>query len=200
MTQGLARQDVQHPSTPPIGDKARLADDVPSFARELAALRPRLYRYALRLTAHPASADDLVQEAIARALAARQRFRVGSNLVGWLKTIIRNHHVDGCRHNSMHRDADCDRLAAPEAALKGPLDVLSLADVQDAVTGLSHLDRELFTLAYQRRLHHRAISQRLGIPVSTAGVRLFRVRRKLRRLLHETYTARLAHTGLQGAL
>ena len=200
MNQGLSCEDVQHPSRPPTGEEAQLEGAVASFAGELAELRPSLYRYALRLTAHPASADDLVQEAIARALAAGRRFRVGSNLGGWLRTIIRNNYVDACRHNNLHKEADCDRLPAPETALRGPLDVLSLADVQDAMTEFSHLDRELFTLAYQRRLHHRAISQRLGIPVSTAGVRLFRVRRKLRRLLHETYTSRLACAGLQGSL
>ena len=132
-----------------------------------------------------------MQEAIARALAAGRRFRVGSNLGGWLRTIIRNNYVDACRHNNLHKEADCDRLPAPETALRGPLDVLSLADVQDAMTEFSHLDRELFTLAYQRGLRHRAISEHLGISVNSAGTRLFRVRRKLRVLLHDKVKTRL---------
>ena len=164
---------------------------VRSFGSELAELRPLLYRYALRLSGHPSSADDLVQEALARALAARLQFRSGTNLQGWLKTIVRNKYIDSCRDNRRLTQADCERLPAPEADSREPYDVLSVADLTDAVTALGDFDRQLFTLAYQRGLRHRAISEHLGISVNSAGTRLFRVRRKLRVLLHDKVKTRL---------
>jgi RNA polymerase sigma-70 factor (ECF subfamily) len=47
-----------------------------------------LYSYALVLTRN--HAEDLVQETYVRAMQAFGRLRVGSNMKGWLFTILRN--------------------------------------------------------------------------------------------------------------
>ena len=49
-----------------------------------------LYGCALVLTRNHAEAEDLVQETYVRALQAMGRLRVGSNMKGWLFTILRN--------------------------------------------------------------------------------------------------------------
>jgi RNA polymerase sigma-70 factor, ECF subfamily len=49
-----------------------------------------LYSYALVLTRNHAEADDLVQETYVRAMQAMGRLRAGSNIKGWLFTILRN--------------------------------------------------------------------------------------------------------------
>src|SRR5258708_10408319 len=49
-----------------------------------------LYSYALVLTRNHAEADDLVQETYLRAMQAMGRLRAGSNMKGWLFTILRN--------------------------------------------------------------------------------------------------------------
>jgi RNA polymerase sigma-70 factor, ECF subfamily len=49
-----------------------------------------LYSYALILTRNHADAEDLVQETYVRALQAMGRLRAGSNMKGWLFTILRN--------------------------------------------------------------------------------------------------------------
>jgi RNA polymerase sigma-70 factor (ECF subfamily) len=49
-----------------------------------------LYSYALILTRNHAEAEDLVQETYVRALQAMGRLRPGSNMKGWLFTILRN--------------------------------------------------------------------------------------------------------------
>src|SRR5260370_40718235 len=49
-----------------------------------------LYSYALVLTRNQAEAEDLVQETYVRALQAMGRLRAGSNMKGWLFTILRN--------------------------------------------------------------------------------------------------------------
>jgi RNA polymerase sigma-70 factor, ECF subfamily len=49
-----------------------------------------LYSYALVLTRNHAEAEDLVQETYVRALQAMGRLRSGSNMKGWLFTILRN--------------------------------------------------------------------------------------------------------------
>jgi RNA polymerase sigma-70 factor (ECF subfamily) len=49
-----------------------------------------LYSYALILTRNHADAEDLVQETYVRGLQAMGRLRAGSNIKGWLFTILRN--------------------------------------------------------------------------------------------------------------
>jgi RNA polymerase sigma-70 factor (ECF subfamily) len=49
-----------------------------------------LYSYALILTRNHADAEDLVQEIYVRALQAMGRLQEGSNMRGWLFTILRN--------------------------------------------------------------------------------------------------------------
>jgi RNA polymerase sigma-70 factor (ECF subfamily) len=49
-----------------------------------------LYSYALVLTRNQAEADDLVQETYVRVMQAMGRLRAGSNMKGWLFTILRN--------------------------------------------------------------------------------------------------------------
>ena len=49
-----------------------------------------LYSYALVLTRNHAEAEDLVQETYVRAMQAMERLRAGSNIKGWLFTILKN--------------------------------------------------------------------------------------------------------------
>src|SRR5258708_40326357 len=49
-----------------------------------------LYGYAMALTRNHARAEDLVQETYVRAIPAMGRLRTGSNIKGWLFTILRN--------------------------------------------------------------------------------------------------------------
>jgi Sigma-70 region 2 len=61
------------------------------FTGEALPCMDQLYRAALRMTHHPADAEDLVQETYARAYAAFHRFEQGTNLrargcTGFLRT------------------------------------------------------------------------------------------------------------------
>src|SRR5580704_18056118 len=49
-----------------------------------------LYSYAMVLSRNHAEAEDLVQETYVRAIQAFGRLRAGSNMKGWLFTILRN--------------------------------------------------------------------------------------------------------------
>src|SRR6266545_6264951 len=61
---------------------------------DLIAALPRLRRYARVLTGDPHRADDLVQDALARAWEKRRLWRAGSDLRAWLFTIMHNVHVN----------------------------------------------------------------------------------------------------------
>ncbi|MFZ1661696.1 MAG: sigma-70 family RNA polymerase sigma factor [Paracoccaceae bacterium] len=60
------------------------------FSDKVVDLIPALRGYALSLHRNRTDADDLVQETLLRALLYADSFQPGTNLRGWLFTIMRN--------------------------------------------------------------------------------------------------------------
>mgnify|MGYP006200577963 CR=1 FL=1 len=67
------------------------------FHVDLKALLPRLRIYALSLTRDRDRADDLVQDAVVKALAGQRSFQPGTNFPAWLFRIQRNEFISGLR-------------------------------------------------------------------------------------------------------
>ena len=63
----------------------------PATREAVLAAIPSLRAFAVSLCGNVDRADDLVQEALTRALANIDSFRPGSNMSAWLFTILRNH-------------------------------------------------------------------------------------------------------------
>jgi RNA polymerase sigma-70 factor (ECF subfamily) len=61
-----------------------------AFQRDLIALIPELRALSRLLCGNQTTAEDMAQEALAKAWRARTRFEPGSNLKAWLFTILRN--------------------------------------------------------------------------------------------------------------
>ncbi|GAA0306852.1 sigma-70 family RNA polymerase sigma factor [Rhodovulum strictum] len=88
-----------------------------------------LFRFALRLAADETRAEDLVQETFLKAWANRDSFTPGTELRGWLFTILRNTFYSSLRkHRREVEDVD-GRLAAllfEEAAQEHSVDLNKL--------------------------------------------------------------------------
>ena len=160
---------------------------------QLAHHRGDLCRFARSLTRDLVAAEDLVQETMLRALRSAHQFMPGTNMRAWLMGILRNRFTDQCRHNAITREVDLDTLPLrePDAdPASSYLDLISAEDVRLAVEQLERHLRDTFILSYVDLLPYQAIAGRLKIPVSTVGVRLWRARKTLRRILMTSYEAR----------
>jgi RNA polymerase sigma-70 factor (ECF subfamily) len=80
------------------------AADTSTFRNGLLAALPDLRAYARSLAMAPDRADDLVQETLVKAWANQHRFEPGSNLTGWLCTILRNQFYTECRRRGSAKD------------------------------------------------------------------------------------------------
>lgn len=79
----------------------------PSIHDELLAHAATLRTFAHSLCGTSDGADDLVQDTLLRALTHRGSFQRGTNLTGWLVTILRNLFRDQCRKRRREtEDAD----------------------------------------------------------------------------------------------
>lgn len=78
--------------------EARIRD----FEQQALPLMPQLYGAALRWTRNPSDAEDLVQEAMAKAFVAWNQYQQGTNLKAWLYRIMTNTHINS--YNKKQKD------------------------------------------------------------------------------------------------
>lgn len=168
----------------------------PRFEDEALPHLDTLYRVALRLTANPTAAEDLVQDTILRALRGWASFRPGSNARAWLVTILRNQFISGWR-SARRAGPSVDLEAIPE--LSDPDDpdpeghfFANLVDdeVLRALDQLPEEFREVVVLSDLEGLPYGEVAEALGIPLGTVKSRIFRARRilqgQLRRYAEES--------------
>src|ERR671927_30851 len=97
---------------------------------------PHLRAFAISLTGNPETADDLVQETLARGLTHIDRFEPGTNIQAWLFTILRNQFYTGFRKRRRETED-------PDGALAGRLAVTpeqeARLDCQDMLAALAKL-------------------------------------------------------------
>jgi RNA polymerase sigma-70 factor (ECF subfamily) len=146
---------------------------------------PRLRRFALALTRDRETADDLVQDCIARALAAwGTRRGDDAALRPWLFTILHNR----WRNRQQREWARPDRVSLEDAG-EGPetsggqWERLALRDLDSALARLSEEQRSLLLLVGVEGLSYEEAARVQGIPVGTVMSRLARARDRLRQLL-----------------
>lgn len=85
--------------------------------RILSELRPRLHRYCARMTGSVIDGEDIVQEALIKAIEAFPREGTISNAEGWLIRIAHNTALDYLRRrvrlDALHSDEDLAMTADP---------------------------------------------------------------------------------------
>jgi RNA polymerase sigma-70 factor, ECF subfamily len=174
-----------------LADRVSTAEAPDGLPRpELVAALPRLRRYARVLTGDATRADDLVQDALARAWEKRRLWRVGSDLRAWLFTIMHNVHVNQLA--AVRREAanvsieglDDDSGWQPSVR-GGETQRLELAEVLRAMARLPADQREVLLLAAVEELRYEEIAAVLAVPVGTVMSRLSRARGRLRALMAE---------------
>jgi RNA polymerase sigma-70 factor (ECF subfamily) len=149
---------------------------------ELIATLPRLRRYARLLTGDRARTDDLVQDALERALERESTFRSGANLRAWLFSLMHNLFVDGTRvREAVDWSADATELA--DMAAPRQSDPMEMRDIQSALEKLPADQREVLLLVAVEGMRYREAAEVLGLPVGTVMSRLARAREKMQELL-----------------
>jgi len=160
--------------------------DPPLPQPDLLAALPRLRRYARVLTGDSSRADDLVQEALARAWEKRRLWAAGSDLRAWLFTVMHNVFVNQralARHEKRHvsLDAEGEGREAWQIPVR-PMQYarVELMELMQHVGRLPVDQREVLLLAAVEEMRYEDIAAMLGIPVGTVMSRLSRAREKLR--------------------
>jgi RNA polymerase sigma-70 factor (ECF subfamily) len=146
---------------------------------------PHLRAFARSLSSSKDQADDLVSEAVARALASAHQFRPGTNFKAWIFTILRNaFYTEGRKRWNRVVTLDDNFYHQPSVAPTQE-DSLSFCDFRRAFIQLSPRQREVLMLVGNSDLSYEEVAQQCQCPVGTVKSRVSRARLDLKRLLED---------------
>jgi RNA polymerase sigma-70 factor (ECF subfamily) len=188
-------------SEPTAPEARRLAEESRNrvrFEEEALELSDQVYRVARRLVGSREEAEDLMQEAYARAFRSWHQYQPGTNLRAWLLRILTNLNID--RGRRVQRSPDTQPLEEGDYFLYNKLEStlpdenpdeervierLSQNVVVEALAEVPHDFRDVVVLVDIGEFSYADAAQILDIPVGTVMSRLHRGRRVLKKNLAE---------------
>jgi RNA polymerase sigma-70 factor (ECF subfamily) len=152
-----------------------------SFGAELEVHIASLRRYARALLRNRADAEDLVQEALARANGRADSFQAGTNMRAWLFTILHNVHVNQVRSRASRPDEV--PVESVENRLTTPARQEERVEVREMMRALDELpdeQRQVLLLVALEGLKYEEVAEMIGVPIGTVMSRLSRGREAVR--------------------
>ncbi|SNS44612.1 RNA polymerase sigma-70 factor, ECF subfamily [Sphingomonas laterariae] len=171
-----AATDSEQPSVP-LSDEA--------FKTELASVIPHLRAFGRSLSGNRDLADDLVQETLMKAWAARQRFQAGTNMRAWTFIILRNLFLSQMRRARFKGEWDEITAARVLAAPASQDRHVELGDLQRALLHLPQPQREALILVGAGGFAYEEAAEICGCAVGTIKSRVARGRVALEQLLND---------------
>lgn len=156
--------------------------DVDQIRAELVALLPRLRRFARALTGQAADADDLVQDAVERALTRLELWTPGTRLDSWMFRIAQNLWIDRMRSLKSRGVAVAIDDFSNALATDGVRAVEAKLTLEDATKALQELpdeQRTVVALVLVDGMSYREAADVLEVPIGTITSRLARARMSL---------------------
>ncbi|HNQ11817.1 MAG TPA: sigma-70 family RNA polymerase sigma factor [Bacteroidia bacterium] len=154
--------------------------------------------YALKLTRNSEDANDLVQETMYKAIANSEKFKKGTNLKGWLYTIMRNIFINNYRrmvNSNIFNDDSENQYYLNSATRVDRNNGEKKLTMQEIETELSKLNDKLkvpFMMSYTG-YKYEEIADQLNVPLGTIKIRIHNARKKLQKAL-------AAHADVNGNL
>ena len=183
-----------------------LPDD--EFKEQLAQVIPHLRAFGRSLSGSRDLADDLVQETLLKAWAARKRFQAGTNMRAWTFIILRNLYLSQMRRARFKGEWDdlvADRILAAPASQDRHVE---LGDMQRALMHLPQPQREALILVGAGGFAYEEAAEICQVAVGTIKSRVARGRVALENILndgalpsrreHETDTSKTALDTIMG--
>jgi len=160
------------------------AGDLRAFERLYRHYVATVYGLCLRLTRHPASAEDCAQEAFINAWRALERFETRSSFGTWLHRIAVNVVLSRRRAAAAEPEGPpatlngADRDDPPgEWILETPVE---LTEIESAIAGLPEGARDVLVLCGIYGYSHGEAAAMLGLAAGTCKAQLHRARALLR--------------------
>lgn len=153
------------------------------FRNQLVALVPSLRAFARGLCGHREMADDLAQDTMMRAWAARESYTQGTNFRAWMFMIMRNQFYTTVRKNSRMTSLDPEVAERVLVVAPAQQNGINVDDVAKALQKLPAEQREVLLLIGANGLSYEEAADVIGCAIGTVKSRLARGRTALATLI-----------------
>ena len=147
--------------------------------RDIAALREDLKAFALALARREDLAEDLVQETLARALAAPRLPSDRPALRAWGIKTLRNLHIDQLRKVAVRREYEEEAARFVGATAAPGIGAIDRMLVRQAFEQISSNHREVLCMVDILGMRYAEVAKILDIPAGTVMSRVSRARASL---------------------
>ncbi len=152
-----------------------------SFEQDVIACTPRLRAYGMSLLKNWDKVDDIVQDVMVKALSKRHLYTEGTNLIGWLTTILRNEVYSQYRTRKYEVIADPDSvLALGQADLPTQEIKIYWKEFEEALKGMQEDQKRSLIMIAIEGFTYEEVSDIERVAVGTIKSRVARGRAYLR--------------------
>ena len=155
-----------------------------SFRDDVLPLKNKLYRLALRITAHTGESEDIVQETMIKAWNHRDDFDTPSSVEAFCITACRNMALDSIARKERQNIPLDNTVNEQVDDMSTPFHTLSLEDRKEWVKKLFRLlpekQRTIMQLRDIEGMPYKEIARLLHISEEQVKVTLFRARQRIR--------------------
>ncbi len=140
--------------------------------------------FALKLTHNMEEAEDLLQDTMLKAFTNKEKFQEGTNLKGWLFTIMKNIFINKYRRamkSKIFNDNTDNQYylnSATNTTRNDGEGAMVLKDIHSAIGRLSDNLRTPFMMSFTG-YKYEEIADTLKIPLGTVKVRIHNARKEL---------------------
>jgi RNA polymerase sigma-70 factor (ECF subfamily) len=163
--------------------QAELAADR-AFGDALSRLRLRLTSFARWLVRDGEAAEDLVQETLLRAWAARKRLEPGTNLKAWTYAILRNLFLSQRRRARFVGEFDEMEAERRLAQAESQTGAAELNEIVDLLEQIPAAQQQVLRMIVLESLSYEEAAERTGVAVGTIKSQVHRAREALKTLVN----------------
>lgn len=167
----------------------------PEFNAMVTKEAESLRMYALRFTRNNEDANDLVQDTMLKAITYYEKFKEGTNLKGWLYTIMKNTFINNYRRITkantvitQTEEITSSNLFYSSTKNRGE-NIFIMDDIQEALGDLQEDYYVPFSMYFEGYKYHE-IADYLEIPIGTVKTRIHVARKSLKKSL-KSYATKL---------
>jgi RNA polymerase sigma-70 factor (ECF subfamily) len=153
-----------------------------TFRDDIVVMLPQLTRVARKLTRNATLADDMVQDAVERALRYQHRFERGTNLRAWIMTVLRNSWITHVRREA-RADMDAEVVDTMAACDGNQESRVALTEFHTAFRRLPEHQRQALFLVGVQQLSYEDAARTARTTTGTMKSRVSRAREAAREAL-----------------
>ncbi|MCD0487875.1 RNA polymerase sigma factor [Pedobacter sp. MC2016-14] len=156
-----------------------------TFNTQVCSLRPSLSQFALKFTQNFDDADDLVQDTLLKAMRYEGMYKEGTNLKGWLYTIMKNTFINNYRSSTkrnqvMDTSEDLNSAQLSKSASNNAGENKFIQEDINKAMGALQADYYVPFIKYFQGFKYHEIAEELDIPIGTVKTRIHVARKILK--------------------